>query len=658
MKRIIKVLIVSFLAIFLVACDKSSSNDPEAGKAIQIAFDQLSIEKQIDHSLLLPKTLKVNNYIVNLTYESSDESIMTNQGIVTRAFDDQVVTLNIVAKANKVIRRSLKEILVLGTRMDFKPVNDVEQEKILKELEEKENEVLTRIKNNNSCKITNTISVIVNNESATQTNEMNLIYEPFYMETQDKHGNLNIYKEEEGKIIEYIEYANYISRTLFAKNKDEIMDSLYNEYLDNDILDFFQCEKKNEEYIFKTTFEEILDTDFGKQMANALNSIKFNEEFSELPIYVRIQIKEDKIINICSLNFKINGVGYACCKSEMIYQMADVKEHTFPSDKKIWLPKSIDSVTSYSELGEEIKVYKKECGYFRYNLKQGTYCLDSDENFSNQGAYNYYNYKIYDQNGEQLNLNLNIGLGKTDYGLLGMNYVFTIPSDGTYYIKIENFEQNDILFIVKKLDYESGCSMDKAKDVVSSTGTINGLYDFHIFKTNTTGFYTLTNIGDKSMFIAIPTIRDTFEYIEVLPNEDAFIYLNKYRSYFFVCPNKIEESYTYNFEIENREEELKYASSKDLQKMSNLETNKSYVFSNAIYNIKYFKIKIENKGEYKFDTLTSDYYIQIKTIDNEYINRASIYKLDVGEYIVEIGYSGDNIKYSIDQTTIAFKQIS
>ena len=223
---------------------------------------------------------------------------------------------------------------------------------------------------------------------------------------------------------------------------------------------------------------------------------------------------------------------------------------------------------------------------------------------------------------------------------------------------MENYEQKDILFTVRKLDYESGCSLNKAKDVVSTTGTINGLYDFHIFKTNTKGFYTLTNMGDKTIFIAIPTIQDTFEYLEVLPNKEVFIYLNNYRYCFFVCANEQQESYTYNFKIENREEELKYASSNDFQKMPNLETNKSYLFSNAEYDKKWFKINIESKGEYKFDASASNFYIQIKTINNEYIDRASVYKLDIGEYIIEIGYSGDNNKYSIDQTTIIFKQIS
>ena len=169
---------------------------------------------------------------------------------------------------------------------------------------------------------------------------------------------------------------------------------------------------------------------------------------------------------------------------------------------------------------------------------------------------------------------------------------------------------------------------------------------------------TVTNMGDKTIFIAIPTIQDTFEYLEVLPNKEVFIYLNNYRYCFFVCANEQQESYTYNFKIENREEELKYASSNDFQKMPNLETNKSYLFSNAEYDKKWFKINIESKGEYKFDTSASNFYIQIKTINNEYIDRASAYKLDIGEYIIEIGYSGDNNKYSIDQTTIIFKQIS
>ena len=143
-----------------------------------------------------------------------------------------------------------------------------------------------------------------------------------------------------------------------------------------------------------------------------------------------------------------------------------------------------------------------------------------------------------------------------------------------------------------------------------------------------------------------------------MPNKEVFIYLNNYRYCFFVCANEQQESYTYNFKIENREEELKYASSNDFQKMPNLETNKSYLFSNAEYDKKWFKINIESKGEYKFDASASNFYIQIKTINNEYIDRASAYKLDIGEYIIEIGYSGDNNKYSIDQTTIIFKQIS
>lgn len=658
MKRVIKILIVSFLAIFLVACDKTPSDEAEAREIIEKAFETLSIEEEIDHSLILPKTLTVNDYKVNLTYESSDESIMTNQGIVKRTFDDQIVTLNITGEINNIIEKVSKKVIILGTKQDFKPASENEKQKILEELETNISFTLTKIKENNGSTITNEINFSINGELITQSNEIKIKSDPLYLETVDENNNLNIYKEEEQKIIKYTLYKDYASRNLEASTKNEILNSLYNESLDSDFFANLECEKKDRAYVFKASVKNILNTEMGKEIRELLQSIGDFDDFEELPIYLKLQVNEDNIVNAAYLNYKIENFGYIFCNVKTTYKMEEIEEYKFPKDLKIELPKTIDLVTSYTQLKEGIKVYKSDYGYFRYDLKQGTYFLDTEDNFSKQGIYAYHSYKIYDEKGKNLNLNLDISLSKTDYGFLGMNYVFTIPSDGTYYIKIENYENKDMLFVLKELDYESGCSMDKAKDILSSTGTVNGLYDFHIFKTNnTTGFYTLTNIGDKSMFIAIPTIRDVFEYLEVLPNDEVFIFLNNEKPYFFVCPNEQQESYTYNFKIENREEELKYASSKDFQEMPNLETNKSYVFSNVIYNIKYFKIKIENNGEYEFDTLPSNFYIRIKTIDNEYIDVSSIYKLDAGEYIIEIGYS-DDYKYSIDQTTITFKQIS
>ena len=113
MKRITKVLIICFLVMFLVACDKKPSDEAEARKVIKQAFDTLSIGEEINHSLILPKTLKVNNYIVNLSYESSDESIMTNKGEIIRMFDDQLVTLNITGEINNIIEKISKEIMAV-----------------------------------------------------------------------------------------------------------------------------------------------------------------------------------------------------------------------------------------------------------------------------------------------------------------------------------------------------------------------------------------------------------------------------------------------------------------------------------------------------------------------------------------------------------------
>ncbi|MCI5939198.1 MAG: hypothetical protein SOU07_00535 [Bacilli bacterium] len=658
MKRITKVLIICFLIMFLVACDKKPSDEAEARKVIKQAFDTLSIGEEINHSLILPKTLKVNNYIVNLSYESSDESIMTNKGEIIRMFDDQLVTLNITGEINNIIEKISKEIIVLGTKQDFRPANEVEKQKILEELETNISSTLTKIKENNGSTITNEISVSINGELITQSNKIKIKNDPLYLETIDENNNLNVYKEEDQKIIKYIVYKNHIYRNLETSTKDEILNSIYNESLDSDFFVNLECEKKDKDYTFKASVKNILNTEIGMEIKELLQSMGDLDDLEELPIYFKLQVDEDSIINTAYLNYKIENLGYVFCNVKTTYKMEDIVEYEFPKDLKIELPKTIDSVTSYSKLGEEIEVYKSDYGYFRYDLKRGTYCLDSDGNFNSQGVHSYHNYKIYDQNGKLLHLSLDYTPSKRYYGFLGMNYVFTIPSDGIYYIKMENYEQKDILFTVRKLDYESGCSLNKAKDVVSTTGTINGLYDFHIFKTNTKGFYTLTNMGDKTIFIAIPTIQDTFEYLEVLPNKEVFIYLNNYRYCFFVCANEQQESYTYNFKIENREEELKYASSNDFQKMPNLETNKSYLFSNAEYDKKWFKINIESKGEYKFDTSASNFYIQIKTINNEYIDRANVYKLDIGEYIIEIGYSGDNNKYSIDQKTIIFKQIS
>lgn len=658
MKRVIKVLIISFLTIFLIACDKTPSDEAEARKVIKKAFNTLSIDEEIDYSLILPKTLKVNNYKVNLTYESSDESIMTNQGKITRTFDDQIVTLNITGEINDIIDKVSKEIIVLGTKQDFKPANESDKQKILEELETNGNSVLTKIKENNGSIVTNEITFNIKGEKIVQSNEIKIKNEPLYLEAIDNNGNLNIYKEETQKIIKYTVYKDHINRTLENSTKNEILNSIYNGVIDDGFFSALECEKKDNDYIFKTTIKQILNTDMGKEIKEFLQSIDGLDDLKELPIYLKLQISEDSIVNTAYLNYKIENLGYVFCNVKTAYKMGEVKEYEFPTNLKVELPKTIEQVTFSNQLDEQIKVYQQDYGFFKFDLKQGTYCLDSEKNFSKQGRNVYHSYNIYDENGKYLHLSLDFTPSKTEYGFLGMNYVFTIPSDGTYYIRIDNYENKDMLFALKKLDYESGCSLTKAKDVVSSTGTINGLYDFHIFDTNKKGFYTLTNIGDKTMFIAIPTIRDTFEYLEVLPNNEVFIFLNNYRYCFFVCSNEQQESYTYNFKIESREEELKYASSKDLQEMPNLETNKSYVFSNAIYNIKYFKIKIENNGEYEFDTLPSNFYIRIKTIDNEYIDVSSIYKLDIGEYIVEIGYSGDNIIYSIDQTTIAFKQIS
>ena len=360
MKRITKVLIICFLVMFLVACDKKPSDEAEARKVIKQAFDTLSIGEEINHSLILPKTLKVNNYIVNLSYEPSDESIMTNKGEIIRMFDDQLVTLNITGEINNIIEKISKEIIVLGTKQDFRPANEVAKQKILEELETNISSTLTKIKENNGSTITNEISVSINGELITQSNKIKIKNDPLYLETIDENNNLNVYKEEDQKIIKYIVYKNHIYRNLETSTKDEILNSIYNESLDSDFFVNLECEKKDKDYTFKASVKNILNTEIGMEIKELLQSMGDLDDLEELPIYFKLQVDEDSIINTAYLNYKIENLGYVFCNVKTTYKMEDIVEYEFPKDLKIELPKTIDSVTSYSKLGEEIEVYKSD----------------------------------------------------------------------------------------------------------------------------------------------------------------------------------------------------------------------------------------------------------------------------------------------------------
>ena len=71
------------------------------------------------------------------------------------------------------------------------------------------------------------------------------------------------------------------------------------------------------------------------------------------------------------------------------------------------------------------------------------------------------------------------------------------------------------------------------------------------------------------------------------------------------------------------------------------------------------KINLENGFCYILIDKTKSKIIQnIAIHSNKNREMALSGQMDIGEYIIEIGYSGDNNKYSIDQTTIIFKQIS
>ena len=78
------------------------------------------------------------------------------------------------AQFNDLNEKISKEIIVLGTKQDFRPANEVEKQKLLEELETNISSTLTKIKENNGSIITNEISVSINGELITQSNKIKI----------------------------------------------------------------------------------------------------------------------------------------------------------------------------------------------------------------------------------------------------------------------------------------------------------------------------------------------------------------------------------------------------------------------------------------------------------------------------------------------------
>lgn len=109
LKNLVSLVLVYVLSLFLLACNNEGSNKEIIEEAYAGIFEGVDLLK-ITEDIELP--MKVGEVLI--IWESSNEDVLTNSGIVTRQNGDSIVVLTATLKYNDTEVEKVETVIILG----------------------------------------------------------------------------------------------------------------------------------------------------------------------------------------------------------------------------------------------------------------------------------------------------------------------------------------------------------------------------------------------------------------------------------------------------------------------------------------------------------------------------------------------------------------
>src|SRR5690554_5179219 len=116
-KKIMMILLVFVSVIGLAACQSSDANLTDVKNALEIGLNENSSLNEVTTNLTLPTTVEGFEDVV-ITWESSNEEVITITGVVTQLEDDTNILLTAIITLDALTDEKEFSVTVLGLELD------------------------------------------------------------------------------------------------------------------------------------------------------------------------------------------------------------------------------------------------------------------------------------------------------------------------------------------------------------------------------------------------------------------------------------------------------------------------------------------------------------------------------------------------------------
>lgn len=310
-------------------------------------------------------------------------------------------------------------------------------------------------------------------------------------------------------------------------------------------------------------------------------------------------------------------------------------------------PFGINDLPPVVEIEDNSKILisedQDELMFYSY-FEKGSYLYDY--------SYNMYTMYFFDENGNQLDLNL-----LKDGNPGNFEKTFIIPEDGYYFIYTDRLASYDFIELTKN-DYKTIIDKNNPNalnyDDAINYGTIEGYLDFENYVVKNDAdeikIYEIENVGDEQLYVFVQPYYDTtYRMINISPDEKGYFTLtNNSEKILFICndpKNKEAGAIDYKFKIRNIESNVNTNMSNidELEELTMEYREKTYFLGYGISE-HYMKIVINETCDIDIVDSNNRANYVIYSLQGELVNSGSYSNciLEPGTYIVKL-YMNDHV---------------
>ena len=465
--------------------------------------------------------------------------------------------------------------------------------------------------NQNQFDIEMTTSIFMNdgNESIDINMEQQILLqiEPFYMD-MNIEGIHQIITEMNESIMMILlpsepNYLGYYLYSAIELEKDiESLNPAEDIDFDVSLMRFTKLNNKVYHFITKASDyiseEELLNLEalYGKEANQLIDSIYLQGQIEFANNYMKMTYAFSLGDNQEQMKILVS--------MKMMHTQFTPIDFTDSTQYKLQAPTSIELATVKSPINKEIEGVMEGTGlYYKFELEEGSYVIESETN--NFGGVEY---KLYNENYQEVYLG--IADAKTSMKSLGIDHEYVIIREpGTYYLKVSYAIYNNMFdFKLSKLDFDlldndHGTFLSNNQNIVFD---LTNAYDAYTIVFDIDDIAAVKITGNQiPNIIAKPflhqnhtkfIIETSTQYFVISPDNPIFVLMN---------PN-LDAKKSYNLNVELIKQT--HTSSKDESKMeaiTNIYHDKEIISAPSLSK-SYMKLIITDEARYQFNMM--DFY--------------------------------------------------